>query len=772
MGLERRTFLQQAGLALLTLGMGETGIISRKRYGWLLRRIQPYQQTLAQTSQRKLALLVGINEYPQYDNLHGCVTDVELQKELLIARFGFNPKDILTLTNREATRENIETAFAEHLREQAKADDVVVFHFSGYGSKVKMPPETTETTIKEQDEDTQITPQLLDCLVPSDGILPTKGNPVANDLLIETLCNLGRSLSTNKLTMVLDTSFSSTESMLRGNLQVRSIPQISERPSPEELALREQLQIRLGNTLLTEPQPGIILLAAGKDQVATEAQWQGFSAGLFTHALTQYLWQATPASTIQIALQRTTATLEHFMGKQQKPTLVGSAKSLLAYYLLPTNTTGAEGIVTGIDTSGIVSLKLTGLPVKVLNNYGTNSCLTLVSLSSSTTATKDNICLQIRSREGLTAKAQIIGKIDDSEIIQPGQLVQELVRVFPRNLGLIVALDTNLERIERVDGTSAFANIPVVASVTLAGEHHADCLLGKVKQETVKLEETSQSSQEQSQSLPSYGLFSLGGTLIPNTVGKSNEAVKAAVSRLQPQLNTLLAAKWLDLTVNEGSSYLAVEATLELAGKYNSLLQQRATLRQASTLAESWDKLSSNNSLISGKVELPVLTKGTEIRFRLANYDTRDLYVMFLGIDSDGNAITLYAPQAKKIDDNNLKLKDIVLAPNQELIIPEPGDSFNWKVSGSGGIVKIYLIFSIAPFAKTLEVLSNKQNFKLLQEQILNIINPLEVTKGLLEDLHLASGVSSAITGTSTDVYALDVNSWATLSFVYEIVDS
>jgi hypothetical protein len=145
---------------------------------------------------------------------------------------------------------------------------------------------------------------------------------------------------------------------------------------------------------------------------------------------------------------------------------------------------------------------------------------------------------------------------------------------------------------------------------------------------------------------------------------------------------------------------------------------------------------------------------------------------MFLGIDSDGNAITLYAPQAKKIDDNNLKLKDIVLAPNQELIIPEPGDSFNWKVSGSGGIVKIYLIFSIAPFAKTLEVLSNKQNFKLLQEQILNIINPLEVTKGLLEDLHLASGVSSAITGTSTDVYALDVNSWATLSFVYEIVDS
>jgi Caspase domain len=130
MGLDRRTFLQQAGLALFTWGATEVGFSSA---------VKNYQQTLAQPTNRKLALLVGINRYPHHDYLAGCLTDVELQQELLIHRFGFNPDDILILSDRQATRENIETAFVEHLSAQAKPDDVVVFHFSGYGGQIKMP---------------------------------------------------------------------------------------------------------------------------------------------------------------------------------------------------------------------------------------------------------------------------------------------------------------------------------------------------------------------------------------------------------------------------------------------------------------------------------------------------------------------------------------------------------------------------------------------------------------------------------------------------------
>ncbi len=174
MGLDRRTFLQQIGLALFSLGVSETGISLLGKNDRFAPWLQAYGQTLAETTNRKLALLVGINEYPKNNRLNGCVTDVELQKELLIHRFGFLPQDIVTLTDRQATRENIETAFVEHLTEQATSDDVVVFHFSGYGSRVKMPNITQETTGAEDY-------QLVESLVPADGIIPTKGEPAAND---------------------------------------------------------------------------------------------------------------------------------------------------------------------------------------------------------------------------------------------------------------------------------------------------------------------------------------------------------------------------------------------------------------------------------------------------------------------------------------------------------------------------------------------------------------------------------------------------------------
>ena len=147
MGLDRRTFLQQAGLAFLTWGAAEAGFTLAGKNS--LAASLKYQQ--AQSGSRKLALLIGINRYPYQDNLDGCLMDVELQKELLIHRFGFNPSDILTLCDRQATRENIETAFIEHLTKQAKADDVVVFHLSGYGGQIKMPLASEAEANKETD---------------------------------------------------------------------------------------------------------------------------------------------------------------------------------------------------------------------------------------------------------------------------------------------------------------------------------------------------------------------------------------------------------------------------------------------------------------------------------------------------------------------------------------------------------------------------------------------------------------------------------------------
>ena len=58
------------------------------------------------------------------------------------------------------------------------------------------------------------------------------------------------------------------------------------------------------------------------------------------------------------------------------------------------------------------------------------------------------------------------------------------MRILPRTLPLTVALDSRLERIERVDATSAFSGIRDVTSVS-AGEQAADCVFGRVRRATI-----------------------------------------------------------------------------------------------------------------------------------------------------------------------------------------------------------------------------------------------------------------------------------------------
>lgn len=105
-----------------------------------------YAQVLAQDTPRKLDFLSGINDYLTNDhflgNLQGGVTDVDLQQELLIHHFGFKFRDIVKLAShhffdKQPTRTNVLTAYEEDLIKQAKPGDVVVFHFSGHGSRLR-----------------------------------------------------------------------------------------------------------------------------------------------------------------------------------------------------------------------------------------------------------------------------------------------------------------------------------------------------------------------------------------------------------------------------------------------------------------------------------------------------------------------------------------------------------------------------------------------------------------------------------------------------------
>ncbi len=754
MGLDRRTFLQQAGLAWLTWGATDAGILSLVDNSRLFALAKNYQQ-IAPTN-RKLALLVGINRYPYHDRLSGCLMDVELQRELLIHRFGFNPSDIITLSDRQATRENIETAFVEHLIQQAKPDDAVVFHFSGYGRQIKMPLSFEGKSASDPNDPDAF--GLVNSFVPIDGT-PSRKAPDANNILQDTLLVLAQSLSTTKCTFVLDTSFN-TIGNKHGSFKVRSLSDLASSNSSDELDFLTDLRNELADKGLKPSKrllslPGVVLFATGKSQIAVERQWNGLNAGLFTYALTQHLWQTTPSTKIQVALARTAETVEQVMGRQQQPTLNNPNKSAIAYYFGTNDAAIATGVISKIGSSGNdIEVKLLGLPASILDDYGVNSCFSLVSDSEIAPQ------LQIESKEGLIAKTQLLPD-STTQTPQMGDKVRESIRMLKRDRSLTLALDADLGRIERVDATSALSNIPAIDSVIAAGEHNADCLLGKVTKPT-QVETNSEPTKS-----TSYGLYTAGGNLIAKTTGSEDEAVKIALDRLQPQFNSLLAAKWLELTSNEFSSRLKVSATLISDREKPSIRWQRATMVSDSQPPKKFNFLATSSGSDSSN-SVPVLVKGEEIKLAIDNTGEEELYAVILGIDSDCNIFALYTPSQSTVETEG-KLRDIAIAPKSELVIPSDESSWKWKVPESIGINTLYVILAVRPFAQTLKAFANQQNYKLNQEQVLNVTNPVEVANSLLQDLHDASSVPEKLLP-SNDVYALNVESWATFNFVYEVV--
>ena len=738
--------MQRAGWTLSALGMSEAG--------WL-RLGDRYYQALAQPSPRKLALLIGINQYPQTQALTGCLTDVELQRELLIHRFGFKPLDILTLTEQQASRQQIETAFLGHLIEQARPGDVVVFHFSGYGRRVQL--ETSKVGV-------------FNSLVPVDGVVTSAETPAANDLLEETLWRLLRSLPTNRVTTILDTSYNAASKDLQGNLRIRARPQliVQGQLNPQAQGFQSQLLGQQGKgNLFDQPLPGVVLRAARSSQLATEAQWSGFSAGLFTYALTQYLWEATPATSVQVSLSRVTGAVEQLGGKQ-RPALNGQKiqeQSELTYYLRPDTNVSADGVVIAVaDDGNTAELWLAGLPLPVLESYAVDSLLNVVTptITVDTAASQANsspLQLQIHSRTGLTAKAQRLLSNDGTSSLQVGQLVQESIRVLSRNIDLVIALDAGLERIERVDATSAFAAIPHVSTVK-AGEQPADYLFGRV-QDVSLLESPASASNKPSSSR--YGLFSRSQELIPGTAGEAGEAVKVAVQRLAPKLQTLLAAKLWRLTTNEGSSRLGVRATLEMITTKEHVLMQRATLHWSQSTTSSANGTEGN---------IPTVSIGSRIQYRVHNDSEYPIYLVLLGLDSNKSAIALYpiASVDAAAAETKPLLKELSVAPHETLIVPQTSVDFEWVIHGPTGVAETQLIFSRANFPQTMAALAVAMHPQEAKEQIGPLLKPLEVAQAVLQDLHQASAVKAEPTGSATDFYALDVNVWGSLSFIYQIV--
>ncbi|MDR9403553.1 MAG: caspase family protein [Halothece sp. Uz-M2-17] len=754
MGIDRRNFLQQAGLTALVWGLrGKENLFLPPVWR---DQIKQQAEVLASANGRKLALLVGINQYGG-NGLKGCLTDVEQQQELLRYRFGFQPEDIVTLTDRAATRDEIINAFRDHLIAQAQPDDIVVFHFSGYGTKAKIP------TALQADNTTTI-----NCLVPSDGATSSRWFGDSQFLLENTLATLARSLLTDKVTLVLDTSYLPIGQPLQGNFRVRSLNRsVASNLSEKDLELAETLKAELNHrelssdSLINQAQTlkGIVITATGPQQIATETDWGGFHAGVFTHTLTHSLWEAISASNIQISLTRSAQSIERLLGPQQQPRLFGKdqGKTIVPYYAF-SDLFGAEAVITGVEKDNNVKLRLVGIPPSVLKDYGVNSIFSLPSRYSKNTPQQ----LQLTSHDGLNARARCL---QGNNNINLGQGLQEEIRVIPRNPGLIIALEANLGRIERVDATSAFSNVGEVSTVITAGEGSADYVFSKGQslQGNPPLKNIVENG---------YGLFSVGGMPIPSTVGTQTEAVKSAVMRIVPKLKTLLAAKLCRFTINDGSSQLGLRATLETVspqGDVTPVISQE-TFRYRQGKEFFFDTQSLPYALAGA---FPQINAGTQIQYRLQNISDRAIYCLLLGVDSGANPLCFYFPDVSAVTDpsqNIQPLQNLELAPGETRIVPKTEASYDWQVPGPAGLSEIYVLGSSQPFTKTLKILSQIPQSKGEGERIIDLPEPLKVMQAVQEDLQVASQVSSEVTGSDNNVYALNVNCWATLSFVYQVV--
>ncbi len=786
--MKRRAFLQQAGWLLAALGLTESGL-------WHLG--DRYQQALAQSTPRKLALLVGINQYPCQggvcEPLQGCVTDVAMQRELLVHRFGFQPADVLVLTDQQATRQGIADAFLHHLSSQAKAGDVVVVHFSGYSRQVNL--------LAEGNTGQPVSLASQNSLVPVDAVDAVDGR--VNDLLEETLLLLLRSLPTDQVTTVLDTSYTlqrrpptvsaDTADMpnsepLRDPTFLRrryQLDAIAGQPSDSELSLQEQLRAKLHLTKaqvnqvrLTGQVPGLLLTATSHTTApqitanpAFEARWSGFSAGLFTYALTQHLWSATPTTNVQVSLSQAIGTVEQVVGEAQQPTLAGQKSQTplsLANHLPPDSVPG-NGVITAVDPDGKTGrLWLAGLPPSVLESYGTNSLLTLVSTAPDSLPSR----VQVYARDGLTARVRLVepapqpstGSVSvppaeslaeaspatsPAVMLIPGQRVREAVRLLPRDVGLTIALDPSLERIERVDATSALATIPYVKAAT--SEQLADCLFGRVAAPN------------------QYGLLSIGQEPLPGTVGEGGEAIKQAVHRITPQLNRLLAAKLLRLTANEDSSGLAVRVALELAQPDEKVLACRET--PVANLLHLSPLSPGASPLLPPTVGLPTIPIGSRIRYRVQNASDRPLYLMLMGTDSNGTPLALYAGQPSlPAVESKPNLQPIVISPSEILTVPQPSSASEWVIREPKGLAEVHLLLSTRPFTQTLAALASSTRTIGNSQRIGSPSNPVDVARALLQDLHQASISLEPALNPAADVFALNIHAWATLSFVYQVV--
>jgi hypothetical protein len=662
--------------------------------------------------------------------LAGCITDIDLQHQLLAYRFGFQWENIYSLVDAGATRSAIEQTFLTDVLPQVQQDDLVVIHFSGYGSTI---------TVNGQRQPS---------FVAVDSVFPDRPEVPINDLPEETLKLLIQSLPTRRVVTVLDTSFQlPPASLLRSAAKIRTRPApLSQTLAPETLALQEHLRQVLSSCAgysQDDLWPGLLLSAAAPDQAALELKGDHYTAGVFSACLTRQLWQAVPASTIYIDVQRLQNRTAPIVWQAQTPYSEGSLGNTIDLKdlgLIPTLGQGLEGVIMNLSPDGReAELWLGGLANPILRTYGPNAALRVARSRGD----EEEIILQITQRERFSAKARVItGAEDARERLFIGQGIQEKIRLLPQANALVIALGESLDRIERVDATSAFAGVAHLKMLAQEDEL-PDYVFGRLG----RVDETSQAwnAYRVVYQPGRYGLAAPGQDMLPDTLSLNDEAVKTAVQRLGPRIDSLLAIKMLTLLENAMTTHVPLTLQIQNPGG-EMLVDYRA--ERALTL---------ENGIPSNSIPLVNLGVGQSLRYRMTNCGNRPLYGLLLAYEPGGNFSVGYPPA----------LIPGALAPLQDWgIETQQTVTLEGVFPGLTPEISLVLVVSRQPLHRTLRAVGSNLGASISVLKPLN--NPLMVLQSLVQDLQEASAETWAESGRS-DVIALDMSAWAALRLTCQI---
>lgn len=653
--LKRRHFLQFAGSTFVTIGISQFDFFTQA--GRTAR-------VLAQPTGRKLALLIGINNYPSGINrLSGCLTDVEMQYELLRYRYGFKHEDILILTDetkdRQPNRQNILTAFEEHLIKQAKPGDVVVFHYSGHGSLVTDPQPLDGT-------------KLNGTLLPNDCTLSNR-----NDIMGRTLFLLSSQIQTDYFTMVLDSCHSGGGT--RGNQVIRALVRRDSEPPAEpskaELEYQQTQLKKLGwsSEKFQEMRrqgiaKGVAIGSAKKDQLASDASFGDFHAGALTYLLTRYLWQLPtnePLNTTFDRLALVTRELAASYGNPQEPikeVVPGKSFDKEPVYQLTSDRPNAEGVVRQIRSDGQIEFWLGGVSSRSLDAFQPGSLFSVIDDKGKAIGE-----IEQTRRAGLVA----YGQLKAGKPPQAGTLLREKLRRLPENLSLKVGLDPSLGA-DREAIAAALKQIPHIESVPVNQKDEVNFIIGRMT-DTARSSGSKRGVQI-TQPNGSVGLFTPGYDAISNSFGRPDEPASSIVSRLRPQLKMLLARQVLTNTLNGEAAQLKVN--VDLKSGQGGPVQVISTGGARSVTPPSTPQPHKANSVVN---------------INVTNQEDKPIYLAVLSIGDDGVLSVLHPATW-----DSPESASIVKPGTTPISVP-------MQVYGPAGFFEVLVITSASPLRETLQ---------------------------------------------------------------------